>query len=67
LVENCGGHLARIELKNLKLDSSNTKPAATLEQGQRILANMIAGAYLRRTRIESGLKGRFDNTKDKEV
>ena len=36
-----------MEVKNLKPEREEIKPADPLQEGQRILANMIASAYLR--------------------
>jgi hypothetical protein len=64
LVENCGGHLARIELKNLKPESLKIKPTDPIEEGQHILASIIASAYLR-SKKDSHTEIQLDKTKNK--
>jgi len=56
-----------IEVKELKPEPSNNKSADPLEQGQLILANLIASAYLR-SKKERQAKFQPDcKTKDKAV
>ena len=55
-----------MSVKDLKPELKQIKPADTLEQGQRILANMIAGAYLR-SKKDNLTEIRLNKTKDKEV
>jgi hypothetical protein len=54
-------------IENLKPESAEIQPMDAMEEGQRILANIIARAYLR-TRKERQAEFRPDcKTKDKEV
>jgi hypothetical protein len=61
-------YLSRIKLNNLKPEVPKIKPAAQIEQGQRILANIIASAYLRKANRESHTESHPDcKVKGKEV
>ena len=54
-------------MENLKPESAEIQPMDAMEEGQHILANIIARAYLR-TRKERQAEFRPDcKTKDKEV
>lgn len=54
-------------MENLKPESAEIQPVDAMVEGQRILANIIARAYLR-TRKERQAEFRPDcKTKDKEV
>ena len=53
-------------MKELKAKPSKSNLADPLEQGQRILANIIANAYLR-SKKDSHTEMKLGNTNDKEV
>jgi hypothetical protein len=64
-VKKGGGAAERTELKSHRPESPKIKSADLMEQGQRILANIIAGSYLRTTKRGNYTESQHNVTKDK--
>ena len=54
-------------MKSLKPELAEIKPVDAMEEGQRILANVIANAYLHTKRESQAKSKTVCKTKDKEV